>query len=40
MSSAKGPFSGEARHGADKAFGKVLRPHLDKVLVVDYVIKK
>ncbi len=27
-------------HPAHKAFGKVLRPHLDKVLVVDYVVKK
>ncbi len=27
-------------HPAHKAFGKVLGPHLDKVLVVDYVVKK
>jgi hypothetical protein len=26
-------------HPAHKAFGKVLRPHLDKVLVVDFVAK-
>ena len=27
-------------HPAHKAFGKVLGPHLDKVLVVDYVVQK
>jgi hypothetical protein len=27
-------------HPAHKAFGKVLRPYLDKVLVVDYVAKE
>ncbi len=27
-------------HPAHKAFGKVLGPHVDKVLVVDYVAKK
>ncbi|GAB4420104.1 MAG: Dabb family protein [Bacteroidia bacterium] len=27
-------------HPAHKAFGQVLRPHLDKVLVVDYWAKK
>ncbi len=27
-------------HPAHKAFGRVLGPHLDKVLVVDYVAKK
>ena len=27
-------------HPAHKAFGKVLGPHLDKVLVVDYVVKR
>ncbi len=27
-------------HPAHKAFGKILRPHLDKVLVVDYVAKE
>ena len=26
-------------HPAHKAFGKILRPHLDKVLVIDYVAK-
>ncbi len=26
-------------HPAHKEFGKTLRPHLDKVLVVDYVVK-
>ncbi|MFT4641661.1 MAG: hypothetical protein ACI8T1_005004 [Verrucomicrobiales bacterium] len=27
-------------HQAHKDFGKILRPHLDKVLVVDFVAKK
>lgn len=27
-------------HPAHKAFGKVLRPHIDKVLVIDYVAKQ
>jgi len=27
-------------HPAHKAFGKVLRPYLDKVLVIDYVAKQ
>ncbi len=26
-------------HPAHKAFGKVLHPHLDKVLVIDYIVK-